>query len=291
MLNIAKMAVRNFYIPVRDNARNLEFQYASDLHIEHVNSFSDKTWESMLVPSAPNLILCGDIGSASNPIQLVHFLTWCKNKWDNVIYVPGNHEYYGTSIKYGNKVINDICGKLSVHYLNPGFIKIDNVIIMGCALWSHIPEDEARIIKYKLNDFRQIDEHSTSYHNGLFEYHKRFLEDNLAELSKQPDVRFIIATHHCPDRNLTKMLTATRSTFSGPETYDLSAAFGTDITKRFQKYSPKIIAWIYGHTHLNMSETINDIRVICNQHGYSIDTPHEYDKSAKLILTPVETPT
>jgi hypothetical protein len=65
----------------------MDIQYASDLHIDH---FSDFT--TMIIPSAPVLLIAGDICSAWKPMYR-DFLAWCSARWSHVILITGNHEY------------------------------------------------------------------------------------------------------------------------------------------------------------------------------------------------------
>ena len=76
--------------------KNLNFQIASDLHIEYKN---DLVPDPLLYinPVCDILILAGDIGSFYKINQLEEFLKKICKLFKTVIYVPGNQEFYTIS--------------------------------------------------------------------------------------------------------------------------------------------------------------------------------------------------
>lgn len=237
------------------------FQYASDLHIEHHPQSTFKFWSNILTPVAPHLILNGDIVAASSPKQVEAFLKWCKLNWDEVIYIPGNHEYYNTSILDGDLVLGEICQRLGVHYLNRKSVMIDGVLIIGCTLWSRIPPQDVTMVSEMLNDFHLIKDHTVEKHNMMHQFDLVFIHGELNRMEREsPNTPVIVATHHCPNQDLARL--------SNP-TYDLSSGFGTDVIHRFSIHADRIRVWLYGHSHINASKHFDGIRVTCNQLGYN----------------------
>lgn len=87
----------------------------SDLHFEHMNRQRRLDFwarlDHALGRDKPDLaILAGDIGNLSLPHEdlfedsIQSFL----NRYGTVIYVPGNHEFFDTSIAAGNRVLSRI---------------------------------------------------------------------------------------------------------------------------------------------------------------------------------------
>ena len=72
-----------------------KIQIVSDIHIEYKKEELNPL--DFFTPSAPYLILAGDIGSFYKYDQLKDFLQKTCKLFDHVIYVLGNHEYYKTS--------------------------------------------------------------------------------------------------------------------------------------------------------------------------------------------------
>lgn len=247
------------------------FQYASDLHLEFQPE-SEKLWETLLVPCAKNLILAGDICCAEKRSILVHFLIWCKSKWERVIYVPGNHEYYGLSLAEGGTILEKIGKECAVEVLNPGVVEVDNVLIIGATMWSHIPDSDIRKAKNGLNDFVRIEEHSVPLHNKRFEEELGYLKREVKK-GYEDGKEMLIVTHHVPSRGMAAM-----------DGSDLTTCFGTDVTEHFASFNDKIKGWIYGHSHLNRRAEMDGIRVTCNQVGYSWKLAKKYGYKMDLVI-------
>jgi len=53
-----------------------------------------------------------------------------------IIYIAGNHEYYGSSIKEQDELLREECKKYGIHFLQRDTVKIDGVTFVGCTLWT-----------------------------------------------------------------------------------------------------------------------------------------------------------
>jgi predicted phosphohydrolase len=238
----------------------------SDLHLELHMDTSKRHWEKV-IPSLNEkndiLILAGDICSVSTPNLRKHlqsFLTWCKIIWDKIVYIPGNHEYYGLSIEQGNIFLKEICDSVNVTLLCPGIYELnDEVMIVGATLWSTIPMSQHRTIKNGVNDFIRIIDNSIEAHNMRFQSDLNFITSELNKLAENSiNKKTIIVTHFVPDLETAEL-----------EGSNLTAFFGTDILSSFEKHKNRIIYWIYGHSHINRRGEVNGINLMCNQVGYS----------------------
>jgi hypothetical protein len=72
---------------------------ASDLHLEFKQGYERKFWEEFPDTQGAKVCICaGDLTTFGLPdaIAFSHFNELCK-RFDKVIYVPGNHEYYGSN--------------------------------------------------------------------------------------------------------------------------------------------------------------------------------------------------
>jgi predicted MPP superfamily phosphohydrolase len=157
----------------------LRIQYLSDIHLEHMRilnaeQLNPEQWVTP-DPTADVLVLAGDIGWPDKPAYGL-FLQWCSEHWPQVVVVAGNHEFYTTGgarigpagaatggipilTRYEKmNLIRLISRSLpNVHYLQEGKLEIrPGVWILGCTLWSEIPEDMRKYAVTSLNDFRQI---------------------------------------------------------------------------------------------------------------------------------------
>ena len=167
----------------------MKFQYASDLHLE----FDDNYYflmESNLVPSAPYLILAGDIDIImSNQVTRMSYFEFLSKNWEQVFIIPGNHEFY----KKGDvsKSFNiDIAIFPNVRYLNHQKLHIDGIDFFFTTLWSRTGTS---IIKNMIADFRQC-----KYGDGAFKYkqhdelHRKAVSWLSRELNKEMKVELNI---------------------------------------------------------------------------------------------------
>jgi predicted MPP superfamily phosphohydrolase len=135
----------------------MDIQYASDLHIDHFTDFT-----SMILPSAPVLLIAGDICSAWKPIYR-DFLAWCSYHWTQVIVISGNHEYTceeGEIHTFGetDMHIRHIAGQFpNVVFLQDGeSVRVlgSNVRVVGATLWSSIDPTIHAEIQVKKGDYK-----------------------------------------------------------------------------------------------------------------------------------------
>src|SRR5476649_1602654 len=108
----------------------MRIQMASDLHLEYLERrFPD--YRAVEHSDADVLILAGDISARTRALDL--FSDWpCP-----VIYVPGNHEFYDSSI---DDVVTEFelraAAYPNIHVLAPGGVEIAGVRFVGCTLWT-----------------------------------------------------------------------------------------------------------------------------------------------------------
>lgn len=149
--------------------RVVRMQVASDLHIE----FQQRPDFDKLVAStsASVLILAGDIGSPKLP-SYGAFLGAMAARYEHVIVIAGNHEYYGgTSPKAPTMadlalMMREACAPYAnVHLLDDESLVIDSVRYVGSTLWSRIPAALARRCAKDDNDYHYI-RTSTSERDG-----------------------------------------------------------------------------------------------------------------------------
>ena len=235
----------------------VKFQIASDLHIEFrtENKLDPLTY---ITPSAPYLILTGDIGSLYRYDQLVYFLRELSYHFERIFYVLGNNEFYvrdGYKIKTMSELydsaynLENIIPNLII--LENKLVTIDGVILIGSTLWSeiiHLPRNYK--IKY-LSKFEYNSMHSNSKkillrHLQLInEYNERQKINNLEPL------KIIVATHYPPIRELS-------------DQKKLKVDMYSNIMDDFLPY---VDIWVYGHVHLNRDINRSKCRIIGNQYG------------------------
>lgn len=206
--------------------------YASDLHTEF-------TPMRKLPPKADICVLAGDIGSLKNP--------WLPLEFDGpILYVAGNHEYYGRKHEYHPLI------------KNREIFEFKGVRFACATLWTDLSNPmDYLVAKEGMNDFRYIKKLKW---NEEFQKDLEFLNTSNAD---------VFITHHAP------------SILSVPPEYraaPLSKAYYTDIFNPYSPYldhEPKL--WIHGHTHFKCDYIINNTRVVSNPRGYTDDTNFRWE--------------
>ena len=125
----------------------MKFQLISDLHLEYYNKFPNL--DKIITPSAPNLILAGDICFAKHK-NFILFFERISTMFENIIYVLGNHEYYissdlrmdsTTTMALKAKML--LCPFKNVYLLDNNYLLLeDNIVILGCTLWSYLSKKD-----------------------------------------------------------------------------------------------------------------------------------------------------
>ncbi|OGT14674.1 MAG: hypothetical protein A3J49_15690 [Gallionellales bacterium RIFCSPHIGHO2_02_FULL_57_16] len=230
----------------------------SDLHLE----FS--TFEPFET-DADVVVLAGDIGKRANGIL------WARSAFPDkeIIYVPGNHEFYGAQRLEVLAEMRIAAQENGVHLLDDGEVVIDSpskqnsVRFLGCTLWTDfllfgddMKHQSMMAGQSGLNDFRLIREGSERFSPARsVELHEQSLAWMKGILETTFDGKTGAVTHHLP---------SAQSVAERFKDSILSACFASELNYLFGKME----LWIHGHTHDNMDYKANGTRVICNPRGY-----------------------
>jgi predicted phosphodiesterase len=219
---------------------------------------------------ADAVILAGDIARPKEAVS------WALNFAKPVLYVPGNHEFYGSSIAGTVSELKQLCAGTNIHVLDNDAVVIDGVRFLGTTLWTDFKlfgEGEKRMAAMQeaqrfIRDFSRIhaDESSEGLFTpadaaALFDRHATWLDGKLAEPHAGPTV---VITHHAPSRN------SIHPRFSGSL---MNACFVSDAEHLLDGNRAHL--WIHGHTHDSFDYFVNGTRVICNPRGYVKDGINE----------------
>lgn len=231
----------------------MKLHILSDLHNEFTE-FKPVETEADIV------VLAGDIARVANGIH------WARESFPNkrIIYVPGNHEFYGTNrtdTLAGMRLDARFSG---VDLLDNNEVVIDGVRFLGATLWTDfrlfgndVKFDAMNEGEQILNDFKLIHEGRLGYFSAArsVELHEQslvWLTKKLGEPFKGPTV---VVTHHLPSM---------QSVVERFKDEILAACFASNLDYLFGKMS----LWIHGHTHDNLDYITNSTRVVCNPRGY-----------------------
>jgi len=250
----------------------------SDLHLELQNL---PTGFLNTVPDI--LILAGDISYISRIERLLVRLTGLCAELQ-VIYITGNHEYYGNEdmLKSENELKASLSGYERIHFLQCDTVELFNIRFIGCTGWPRMlslgknkQQQASKIIGQSINDFYQI---------GMGD--KKFTTDNCIELGEH-QYKWLEKTLSTPTRcEHTVVITHFAPTLkvANPKypIDEMSAYFYSAFDDLIEKYQPDL--WVFGHTHANFDLQVGPTRVISNQHGYGKECSGSYRVHGALTI-------
>lgn len=243
----------------------MRVQLVSDIHLDALEEDGANIDFGLLItPSAPTLVMAGDISAYNCPL-LSAFLSWVAGKFEYVFWVLGNHEFYNTK----GLTMNDIKDRLrslcprNVYILDNEYIILDDVIILGSTLWSHVPVQYTNKVETTISDYRYIFSNSSQGNirveetNQLYKESVHFIRTTLEEHKGK---QAIVVTHHAPS-----MKDTIHPMYHGSP---LNHAFASDIVFQDTDKAPDV--WCYGHTHYNVriDKHPNGYKLLTNQFGY-----------------------
>jgi hypothetical protein len=167
------------------------FQILSDLHLDHESQYL-----TFHIPvSAPFLILAGNIGRLIDYEQYVSFLIRRCNLHEKVFLVLGALEFHGIGwmdgLQLAHKMEKDpvMKGRLEVLYETRSDVPGTNVTLLGCTLWSKIPESDTAAVLRKMPEFDKksgIQNWDTEKHNSEHKRDLRWLVEEARNSSRSP---------------------------------------------------------------------------------------------------------
>jgi predicted phosphohydrolase len=212
------------------------------------------------------LILAGDIGVSRKHGTYDRFLAEAAERFRGVVYVPGNHEYYGSSWEQAWQNIQDMTGQFdNLHYLNRGTVQYDDVLFVGATLWTSFRDgnpldmEEARAW---MSDYKSIKHIRDGQYVGRLQPvttwndHRASLA-YILEMLGQGEGRKVVVTHHAPSWQ------SETPEFSGEI---LNSAYLTDLEDEIIEYEPDL--WVHGHVHTSHDYWVGKTRVKANPRGY-----------------------
>ena len=230
-----------------DTQNTYSLRIISDLHLEFLRSPGavDSFIDRLVGENKGNaLVLAGDVAGHSG---LAYALARFCERFDDVIYVPGNHEFYGTNFAK----LRDTLAKIAapgLHILDNGVVEIHGRRFVGSTLW--FPDDPlSPYYCSRLNDFHRIEDFAET----VYEENRRSVEF----LQKHVMKGDIVITHHLP------------SGFSVADRFrssPLNRFFVCEMDALIVDREPRL--WIHGHSHDSCDYMLGTTRVICNPFGY-----------------------
>jgi predicted phosphodiesterase len=210
------------------------------------------------------VVLAGDI---AQPWEAV---TWAAHLGKHVLYVPGNHEFYGDTLDGAMARLREACAGTQVQVLDDDQVVLGGVRFLGSTLWTDFRlfgDGDRRAAAMRdgqrwIRDFTRIrtadapDALFTPEDSAaLFDRSAQWLAARLATPHPGPTV---VVTHHAPSRS------SIHPRFAGSP---LNACFVSDAEHLLDGTRARL--WIHGHTHDSFDYVVNGTRVVCNPRGYA----------------------
>ena len=232
----------------------MKIQVLSDLHIEFEEFEYVETGSDVL-------ILAGDIHIKDKGVLWA--LDNIKNK--PVIYVLGNHEFYGNAYPKLISSLKDKAQGSNVHILENDHLNVEGVNFFGCTLWTDFNLfGDPRISGYQcqqiMTDYKKIrvsPRFSKLCSIDVASIHRQSIQWLKSELDRKKGETNVVVTHHGP---------SVKSLPVGQEDDVSSAAYVSQLEGVIAEYAPSY--WVHGHMHNSSSYSICGCNIVCNPRGY-----------------------
>lgn len=235
----------------------MNLQIVSDLHLS--------LWPFELpATDADVVVVAGDV---ARPREAMAWLTGIGRP---VLYVAGNHEFYGGSIDGTRAELKRLAAGTLVRVLDDDEVEIDGVRFLGNTLWtdfrlvgegSRRDRAVAEATRF-VRDFTRIRASESGERLftvddsvALFDAHARWLRERLADTRAGPTV---VITHHAPSP------ASIHPRFASSL---VNVAFASDLGALFDR--SRVRLWVHGHMHDSFDYVLNGTRVVCNPRGYA----------------------
>jgi len=227
----------------------MKIKLLSDLHLE---GFANKQIYNNK-DRADVLILAGDINVSASRVYLD--LRRFADNYENVVYVPGNHEWYHNSLEeFDSELRYLLDGDEHINYLCNGVTKINGVTFIGTPLWSDFRGNGryAEEIRGLISDFKWYSPHICMQRGQAAQKWLKYAYEN----TYGPKV---IITHWLPAVECIDPRFATEVT--------LNRYFANDMGDWIKELR-NVPFWFFGHTHSSIDIKLGDTRVVANPAGY-----------------------
>lgn len=240
----------------------MRLRILSDLHLE----FFDGDRELPDV-NADIVVLAGDIHHKSEG------LAWARRRFPEVpiIYVPGNHEFYGTCMPLLRDELALEAERYGIELLDNRAVTLGGVRFYGTTLWTDFAlyagdptknpaETESKALRY-MPDFKivQTSPGVTFTPQASQQLHVAALDWLEGELAQPFDGPKVVVSHHAPLHD------------GIPGKY-----LGDALSPAFASHLPHLMGkmdiWVHGHVHEPVDILRNGTRIIANPGGY----PYEF---------------
>lgn len=248
-------------------------QVLSDLHID----VNERCYGNSLEwphenPMADVVVIAGDLAEIGWSCRFLE--EWLAECFPTkpVIYVPGNHDYYGSSRQMTESMLLSIDGRIkNFHVLIEESILVEDMWFLGTPLWTDFrgpltPMERAQFIN-GIGDFQRIKKDPGLFDRGSKaklvrpEDYTIWFRDSVewieSEKMRVGTLRpTVVVTHWAPTRR------STHHRFAGSW---MNPFFTPDAPPSIYQ---DVNTWIHGHVHDSFRYHHGGARIVCNPFGY-----------------------
>lgn len=234
----------------------MKVQLLSDLHLEDSNFEYESDHPDVVV-------FAGDIHTKERGVEWILKSIPCSVP---VIYVLGNHEFWGKAYPKLITEIKDIAMGTNIHVLENEMTSVAGVNFFGATLWTDYGiAGDARLAGYEcqsiMQDYKKI-RRTPSYSKlrsiDTAVIHTRSVTWLRQELLKNQGATNVVITHHAP--SIKSIRPEKRMEKTVP-------AYASNLEELVAETEPSI--WLHGHLHNSSDYWLGNCRVLCNPRGYS----------------------
>jgi predicted phosphodiesterase len=237
----------------------MRLQIFSDFHFDVTRAQAPR-----VVPGVDAVIVAGDVCEG-----IPRGFQWLRDHLGPdvpIVFVAGNHEYFGRSLAAEQAAGAAAARKLGITFLEGQEARFGRVRFIGATLWADFDlfGEEARADAMKAAEAFMVDHRQIARTDGraflatdaraAHIAARQILVERLAEPHDGPTV---VVTHHAPHK---------QSLADKFRDDPLSAAFISDLSGLIEAHRPAL--WVHGHTHVSFDYRVGPTRIVCNPHGY-----------------------
>ncbi len=244
----------------------MKVQILSDLHIDVVGGFAPT-----LAPNVDALIVAGDVQEGA--AKALAFLRTHVPSPTPIIFVLGNHEFYGHAVVEERAAANAAAAVHGVHVLDDATVELDGMRFVGATLWTDfclngeaMQASDMAFARDQMNDYSRISLQKKTWQRftpanslAIHRASRAFIWQELEQRFNGPTV---VITHHAPHAN---------SIHTRFERSSINPAYVSDQTAIIERFMPAL--WVHGHVHNSFDYQVASTRIVCNPRGYGAENP------------------
>lgn len=246
----------------------------SDLHVELTRGWDLPSGDAR--PEFDVLIMAGDLTP-----RMERGVAWLLDRVRDrpVIYVAGNHEFYGCDIDRTVEKAKALAVGTNVHVVENGTVRLANVTFACCTLWTDFgirgdAHGAMAVAAERMNDFKRI--RMSAYRQRFLPHHAlnrhfksvAFLKSEMRK--PRGEDKLVVVTHHAPIPEMSDLPGG-----SG-EDPTLDPAYRSDLRRLMVPWPDEgsgalrpADLWVFGHTHQSFDAVVGQAtQVVSNGKGY-----------------------